>query len=693
MESSNGVDSLIDKKSSFSTLKVDNSDVLFCVNISFVKSCAQSAFLIFSLYIILKHFFPSVFKKLNNTLYSNTLNAIKYSQGYIDKPYEKGNTELKNEGGAFEGALAEVRTNEKEIKTAGDSISVEEATNIDKEKEGEKGKGDNKIKESEPNVANISTNYNIEKNGDVNNEAKKGAYHISTVEGKDLNKKEKSDNKAEGEKYNLMPENNDTVVNLGGTYFLEKRGMHIYDIKEEDEKLNHNTKDDKDLTEAKGNADNKSASSMNVKNGTNHVEKGAEASTGKKEEGEKHVDKKEPNNYQIKNEGQENDSAGTSYSLKKGADGHNDKKKSSSNSLEGVQEKNERETNSHKLKEDEENVRDGSTSSLSKWGEKDEQKTVPNNDKTELDTKKVKKEDAKKDEAKKDDAKKDDAKKEAKKSDLKKDGKKEPKKEKDKSKDIRRANSLDTIYKSDLESKDDEIEDDKSDEWKKNEWNNWLIKTEEDWKLFNTSVENKKNRWLEKRDKELEVWLMNMQNRWLHYRENEENEYKAEAMKNSSTWDDSQWEQWIKTEGKKGMEADLKKWLNDKETFLDGWISKEWVQWKNERMLQWLSVDWKHKEDETFEHYKSSKFTNVLHIKKKKKWTKWKERTNKEKEEWNNWVKGKENLYVNNKWDKWLKWKKDKRALYSQKFLTFINKWISDKQWTVWIEDQGGSTL
>ncbi|GAB69538.1 tryptophan-rich antigen [Plasmodium cynomolgi strain B] len=359
-----------------------------------MKSCAQFVFLIFSLYIILKHFFPTVFKKLNNTLDSDTLNSIKYRQGYVDKLEEKGNTELINEEGyVFEDALEEVYTNEKEIKTGGDGIPVEEATNSHKEKEGEKGKGDNQVKESEPNVANINTNFNIEKNADVNNEVK-GSYNISTVEGKDLNNKEKSDNNAkEGEKYNLMPENNDTVINLGGSYFLEKRGEHIiYDIKEEDENLIDNTKDDKDLTEAKGNFDNKAAYSMNVKNITSHVEKGAEASTSKKEEeGEKHVYEKEPNNYQIKNEGQENENTGTSYSLKRGADSYNDQKKSSSNLLEGVQEKNERETNNYKLKEGEENIQDNSTNDLSKLGEKDEQKTVLNNDKMELDTRKVKK--------------------------------------------------------------------------------------------------------------------------------------------------------------------------------------------------------------------------------------------------------------------------------------------------------------
>ncbi|ANQ06425.1 Tryptophan-rich antigen (Pv-fam-a) [Plasmodium coatneyi] len=704
MESSHGVDSIINKKSSFSTLKLDKSDILFCVNISFLKFSAQCVFFIYSLYIILKHFFPTVFKKLNNTLDRNTLNSIKYKQGYyVDKLKEKGNTELKDEEeDVFEDASEDLYTNEKKIETGGYRTLVEEATNSDKVKEDEKGKDNNQIEESEPNVANINTNYNIEKNADVNSEVKEPC-NISTVEGKNLNKNENSDNNSkEGEKYNLMPENNDTVVNLGGTYFLEKRGMHIFDIKEEDKGFSNNPKDDKGLTEAKGNIDNKGAYSMKVKNITSNVEKVTEEGTSKtQDEGEKRVDEKEPSNYQIKKEGQVNESTGKSYSFKRDASSYKYKRKFSSVSLGSVQERNEREMNNYKLKGGEENIKYNSTNSLSKLGQKNEQKTVPNNGKMELGTRKVKKEilkekredEAKKDETMKDETMKDTAMKGAKKSNLKEDAKKEPKKGTDKLKDIRKATSLDTIYKSDLGGKDDEMEDDKSDEWKDNEWNNWIVKTEEDWKLFNKSVENKKNRWLEKNDKELEVWLKNMEESWMHYKENEENEYKSEAMKNSSTWNDSQWKQWIRTEGKKGMEADLKKWLKDKEIFLDGWISKEWIQWKNERMLQWLSVDWRHKEDETFQHYKSSTSTNVLHMKKKKKWMKWKERKNKEKEEWNNWVKGKEHLYVNNKWDKWSKWKRDKRVLYSQKFVTFINKWISNKQWTVWIQDQKDSTL
>ncbi|CAA9990045.1 tryptophan-rich antigen, putative (fragment) [Plasmodium knowlesi strain H] len=707
MESSLDVDNVINKKSSFSTLKVDKSDILFCVNISFLKFCVQCVLLFYSLYIILKHFFPSVFKKLNNTLDSNTLNSIKYGQGYVDDFKEKGNTELKNEDGdVFEDALEEVCTSDKGVQTDGNGIPVEEATSNDKGKENEKEKGDNQIKESEPNAASINKNYNIEKNADVNNEVKAPDY-ISTVEGKELNKKENSDsNNKEGEKPNIVPENNDTVVNLGGAHFSEKRGTHINNIGGKEEELNKNTKDDKEITEDKGNTINKAPYSMYVKNSTSHVQKAAEEST-KDElgEGEKNVDKKKPSNYPIKSDGQVNQNASTSYSFKRGAGSYNNRRRYSSISLESVQETNERETDNYKFKEGRD-AQYRSTSSLSKLDEKYEQVTFPDMRKMELGTRKIKKEivkEKKEDEAKKDETIKDETKKDgtmkdaqikgARKSDLKTDEEKDQKMGKEELKEVRRAISLDTIYKSDLEGKDEEMENDKSDEWKKNEWNNWLAKTEEDWELFNKSVEDKKNSWLEKEDEELEAWINSMKNRWMHYRENEENEYITRAMRKSSIWGDRQWEQWIRTEGKRGMETDLKKWLNDKESFLNDWISKEWTQWKNERMLEWLAVDWRHKEDETFENYKSSRFTNMLHMKNRKKWMKWKERTDKEKEEWNNWVRGKEHLYVINKWDKWLKWKREKRALYSQKFMSFINECINKKQWVVWIEDQKDSTL
>ncbi|KJP88305.1 hypothetical protein AK88_02086 [Plasmodium fragile] len=692
MESSKDSGSITNQKSSFTKLKVHQSDILFCVNVSFLKFCAHFVVLAFALYIVIKHFFPSVFKKLNNKLNSNTLNYIKHERGYVDESEEKAKTDLGNED-VFEDAHEEVYTSLTEISTGEGAIGVLEATNCDKEKEDEKGKGDNQIQESETNVANIYTKYNTKKNEEVKNEVKEADY-ISMVEGKDLKKKEESDdnNAKEGEKYNLIPENNDTVVNTWETYSWKKKGTSTYGIKENDEKLSDNAKNDQDLTEAKENNDNEAAYSMNVKNITNNVEKGVDESTSKRKgQGKKYVYKKKPKNFQIKKEEQDNERPGTSYSSQRGEGGCRNRRKMSSVSLLNVRKINESETDNYELKVGEGNIHYYSENDLSKLGENDEDNTVSINDKMKLDTRKVKKKIVK---GKKKDAANEDAKgKDLNKRNLKKNRKKDPKEEEDTSKDLKRAVSLDVIYNNDLEAMDDEIEDDKSHEWKMNEWSKWLIKTKEDCEFFNTSIENKRKRWLEKKEKEFDVWLMNLNNGWMHYRVNEENEYKSKAMKNASTWDDSQWEQWIQTEGKKSMEADLTKWLNDNETFWYDWISKEWAQWKNIKMLQWLSVDWKHKEDETFGHYKSSKFINMLHKKKRSKWMKWKERSDKEKEEWNNWIKSKENYYLNYKWDEWLKWKKDKRVFCGPQFLALINKWISNKQWTVWIEDQKDATL
>ncbi|EUD65131.1 hypothetical protein C922_04417 [Plasmodium inui San Antonio 1] len=763
MKSSSGGDGITDKKFSFSTLKVDRGDILFCVSTSFVKLCAQWVFLIFSLYIILKHFFPSVFKKFSNELDKNTLDSIKYAQGYLGKWEEEKSTKLKDQAdNVFEDALEELCTNAKQIEARGESIPVENAADSHKGREYEEGKCDNRSKEHKTDNVNMNTNYNIQKKADATSDVK-GTYNISTVDGKDLNKKENSDNNTkEDEGHNLILERSNSTVNIGTRYFIEREETTLSNIRQNDEKLNHKKRDDRDLKKLEGNVPNGAACTMELKNITTDAKKGEQASTGKQEEeGKKAVQGDERTNYPIKNDKQQDEITGPSYSWRARTSGYNNRRKLSTNSLDGLQQKNETEKNKYELKEGEQQIQHKSVDGLSTLIEKPEQTALPNNNRMELHLKLVKKEimgerknqqgkkeeikqqNARKEEAEGDGAKKPKAEEEEKKKDkteekttgkpqtkedktereeakqhqkekaqakekedkedetrqkpedkgLGRDVNRQPMEQMDKSKNIRRAISLDTIYKSDLEAQDDEIEDDKSDEWKRNEWNKWLIRTEEDWKLFNKSVENKKNRWLEKKDNELEVWLINMQDRWMHYRENEKNEYQSEAMKNSSNWHHTQWEQWIKTEGRRSMEEDLKKWLNDKETFLDGWLSKEWVQWKDGRMLQWLSLDWKNKENETFEHYNSSEFTDVLHGRKRKKWTKWKERTNKEKEEWNNWVRGKENLYVNHRWDKWLKWKRHKRALYSPKFVSFINKWVDNKQWKVWIEDQKASAM
>ncbi|GAW84722.1 tryptophan-rich antigen [Plasmodium gonderi] len=767
MGSENELDNIVgEESSSFSALEVPKGDILFCVNKSFLKTCAHLSFLIFSIYIILKHTFPTVFKKLNNTLDNNTLNAIISGQVYLDNSDEKENTVLQNGiGGKFNYSLSNIYTNDNEKKYGGEYIPLEEETVNDKEKENDKKcedvkkKYNNEIKELEQNIENVSINRKIENNIDKNILGKETGYNKVDERIKN-NKSETNDNnsKEEEEKYYFLQENDNMEMNPGKASYFEKIETHIYRINEEDEVLDNDIKDDDVLKEGNGDIKNKKGHILNTKNITLDIEKGGKESINKNEkEDEKYVHESVLLYNQIKNEVHDNEAQSTSINIKKVDGDNNENRKTNSNSQEAAQEINKKRVNKYKLKEHEENTQNNSTEDVSKMDEKDYNKTVINDDKKDAGAKKVqkeiirekvdakkgeikkedvkkdetkkedvkkgeiKKEDVKKEEIKKDDVKKEEIKKddvkkgEIKKEDVKKEGikkgaikkddvkkeaikdikdpKKEIRSEKDKKKDIRRAISLDTIYKSEYDVNDDDSDDGKSDEWKKKEWDNWLIKTEEDWKLFNTSIENKKNRWLEKREKELEQWLVNMQNKWMNFKENDDTEFKVYAMKNASTWNDSEWEQWTKTDGKKHMETDLNKWFNEKETFLEGWVSKEWNQWKNERMIQWLSVDWKHKEDETFENWKSTKFTHILHLKKNKRWNKWKERTNKEKEDWANWVKGKEKLYINNKWDKWSKWKKDRRVLYNQKFVSFINKWINDKQWTVWIKDQNGQAL
>ncbi|KMZ94380.1 tryptophan-rich antigen (Pv-fam-a) [Plasmodium vivax Mauritania I] len=232
----------------------------------------------------------------------------------------------------------------------------------------------------------------------------------------------------------------------------------------------------------------------------------------------------------------------------------------------------------------------------------------------------------------------------------------------------------------------EDLQEEKSEEWENNQWNIWKKKNEEEWKIFNTSIENEKDTWLQGIEKEWQELLEAMQNKWIHYNKKIDAEYQINILEKSSQWDDTQWVEWIKTEGKQFMEQQWKMWLAQKEAHLNNWVVNEWIQWKNSQIMEWLTTDWRLQKEASWSNYENNKITNMLQIKKRKQWNKWKERINREREEWDAWVRSKENIYINTKWNKWSKWKKDKRFIFSKWVEMFTNKLISERQWKEWVK-------
>ncbi|EUD64336.1 hypothetical protein C922_05275 [Plasmodium inui San Antonio 1] len=244
------------------------------------------------------------------------------------------------------------------------------------------------------------------------------------------------------------------------------------------------------------------------------------------------------------------------------------------------------------------------------------------------------------------------------------------------------------LHTGDYNDKDstDDLQGQKSEEWKNKQWNIWKKKNETEWKVFNTCIENEKDNWLQRVEQEWQQFLEAMQNKWIHINKRMDEEYKIIIPEESAAWDDTQWIEWIKTEGREFMEHQWKIWLSQKEADLNDWIVKQWIGWKNSQISDWLMTDWRLQEEASWSNYENHKITNMLQRKKRKKWTEWRERINREREEWEDWVRSKENIYLNSKWNKWSKWKRDKRFIFSKWVEMITNRLINERQWKEWVK-------
>ncbi|SBT75081.1 tryptophan-rich antigen [Plasmodium malariae] len=79
--------------------------------------------------------------------------------------------------------------------------------------------------------------------------------------------------------------------------------------------------------------------------------------------------------------------------------------------------------------------------------------------------------------------------------------------------------------------------------------------------------------------------------------------------------------------------------------------------------------------------------------KKKTNLDEFKERINKEWEDWFSWVKVKDNIFINFILNDWLDWKDDNYAMFSEWMELFVKKWINEKQWTVWEQEKGNAQI
>ncbi|SBT83560.1 tryptophan-rich protein [Plasmodium ovale] len=216
-----------------------------------------------------------------------------------------------------------------------------------------------------------------------------------------------------------------------------------------------------------------------------------------------------------------------------------------------------------------------------------------------------------------------------------------------------------------------------SEEWKENQWENWKINLEDDWEKFHSSIENEKNKWLQGMELDWENWKRDMENKLRKCNEDMSKAYDYSILEKHLYWDESEWQEWIKSQGKNFMEGEWEKWIYENESYLNIWCMKKWLKWKNTKLVPWIRNEWKRREDFYWENWEKTWETS-LYAADRINWLNWRKRNDREMMEWNFWVTTKEKLYINPKWDKLSEWKNNKKILFYDWMEYFINEWIRD---------------
>ncbi|SCL99846.1 tryptophan-rich antigen [Plasmodium chabaudi chabaudi] len=241
----------------------------------------------------------------------------------------------------------------------------------------------------------------------------------------------------------------------------------------------------------------------------------------------------------------------------------------------------------------------------------------------------------------------------------------------------------DQAYDSDLESYNDE----KPIRWKKKEWKKWVKDLENDWEAFNIEMNNEKDEWIKKKEQDWNLFLTELENKWNHYNKHLDAEFDTNIISKYSSWVPNEWIDWMKTDGIRFIYMEWKKWvLESHNEFSDKFVDK-WMAWKKDRILSWSKLDWKRKESQKWAGFNQKRFKR-LHYLDNKRYNEYINRTKAERNQWNDWVKTKDNMFVENLLDPYLSWKDDKHILYKEWVEKFVTKWINQKQWNVWIADQ-----
>lgn len=189
------------------------------------------------------------------------------------------------------------------------------------------------------------------------------------------------------------------------------------------------------------------------------------------------------------------------------------------------------------------------------------------------------------------------------------------------------------------------------------DWNQWMKQAKKDFSGYKGTMHTQRHEWTKEKEDELQKFCKYLEKRWMNYTGNIDRECRSDFLKSTQNWNESQWNKWVKSEGKHHMNKQFQKWLDYNKYKLQDWTNTEWNKWKTTVKEQLDDEEWKKKEaaGKTKEWIKCTDKMEKKCLKKTKKHCK-------------NWEKKANSSFK--------KWEGD-----------FTKKWTSNKQWNSWCKE------
>ncbi|KAI4838585.1 tryptophan-rich protein [Plasmodium brasilianum] len=219
------------------------------------------------------------------------------------------------------------------------------------------------------------------------------------------------------------------------------------------------------------------------------------------------------------------------------------------------------------------------------------------------------------------------------------------------------------------------------------EWKKWFSKEK---KNILNSFKNKAKEWNKYINKEFDNFLENLEKKWMHYNPNMHEEYGTYVLEVSSDWSDEKWTKWFKLYASNHLKEHYEEWFNK--------VVTDYHVMMTDKLNAYSMI----KKNEYESRYKNSnesaywmrwlenqrKLADPDYYIKENKFRLWKQRKQKQYEEWTkliNYVNGKYVSYNNPDLKQWCE---ENDTFFKGWLVSFFKRWVTNKQWTVWLREK-----